>query len=104
MGDVKDSAVIKKVGEGKGGEDAAWMLIGDVEQLRKGRKGEKGRIDTEELERRILAELQGVMECCEEKFGTGTVEDARETWVGMDEKSKAQSAGMIACEEGWKEV
>ena len=104
-GDVKGSDVFDEVwtGEEGGGEEGAWRLIDDVERLRKGSAEEKGAVDVEELGQRSLAEIRRVMAFCEKKFGMGRVEDARDVWVGMDEKSKTQSAGMIVGGEGWRE-
>ena len=102
--DVTGSAVFGAVWTGEaGGEAAAWRLIDEVERLRKGSPKDKAEVDVEELGGRSLAEIRRVMAFCEAKFGTGRVEDARGIWVGMDAKSKAQSAGMIVGGEGWRE-
>jgi hypothetical protein len=62
-----------------------------------------GRKDKEvkSLEDESLREIGAVLKFCEDKFGTGKVEDASEIWV-QDEKSSGKENDMIAGGEGWR--
>jgi hypothetical protein len=54
------------------------------------------------LEDESLREIRAVLKFCEEKFGTGKVEDASEIWV-QDEKSLGKGNNMIVKGEGWRQ-
>lgn len=97
-GDVEGSECFNAVWEGA--SDEAMGFIGEIEAWRKG--GRAPGAEEERLRAKSLKELMRVLEFCEERFGTGTVEDATAVWVPK-EKTKEQAAAMITGGEGWRE-
>ena len=84
---------------------AVWGGRGDalrfIDRVEKWRKGGQERGDEEEcLRERSLRELVKMLEFCEEKFGTGRMQDATAVWVLK--KTTEQAAAMITGGEGWR--
>jgi hypothetical protein len=83
-------------------EDAIAFLT-RIETLRKETKVTERKDKVKSLEKESLREIGAVLKFCEEKFGTGKVEDATQIWV-QDEKSSGKGNDMIVRREGWRQL
>jgi hypothetical protein len=106
-GDVKDSVVFNDVlnlHDGTSRVEDAIAFLTMVEILRKETKvKERKDKEVKSLEEESLREIGAVLKFCEEKFGSGKVEDATQIWV-QDEKPSGKGNDMIVRREGWRQL
>lgn len=95
-GNVCDTELFKRIWPG--GLEEAKDFIRGIERLRKEKVG-----DEKELERESQREFEVLVGWCNERYGTGKVEDAREVWVEPSEEHRKMAAKMIVGGEGWRQ-
>lgn len=93
-GDVSSSDVFKAIWSSK---DEAMEFVDNIQTLVK-----QGRGSREELEKRSLAEIKGVVEVCVSKFGKEPVQDARPEWKFSEGKARELKQEMISGHKGYR--
>lgn len=76
---------------------SARQFLDEIERLKRHGKGDK-----EALERTSRAEIEALLKWCEDKFGTGRVEDATKVWVQSDEEHRKIGQKMVSGGEGYR--
>jgi hypothetical protein len=85
------------------GDKDAGRLVDDVEAFRKQKQGKAGDGEERQIEQRIRAEAERVLEWCRSKFGSGVWQDATKAWVKNSEEVSKMSASMVSGGKGYRE-